>query len=134
MKRFLLTILILSIPVVVQAQTITSHSVRFYNTGASQPLQTNSLQSSAFTCGQTRATGATLNPTRIVYNDPANQVLDCVYNDPGTGPISSTPTGVNLEATLTNINSIGESPESNRAPFLKGNLPPAPGGLRLYKP
>ena len=135
MKKILLSfIFVLFYSASSESQTITSHNVRFYNASAAQPLQTTALQSSAFQCGQVRVVGNTLNPTRIAYNDPANQALDCVYNDSGTGPISSAPTGTNLEATLTNINSIGESPESNRAPFLKGNLPPAPGGLRLYKP
>jgi hypothetical protein len=120
-----------------QAQTITKWTLRVYNVGAPSPLSapTDFIIGTNLTCGvdPTTITVSGTNPMKAVFDDPAQAGKACVYTDPGTGPLLSTPFGGTFEATLTATNSAGTSPESApRVPFSHPGLtPPAPGGLRF---
>jgi hypothetical protein len=76
-----------------------------------------------------------VNPNKFIFDDPtstATPPLQCVWTDPGTGILSSSPFGGNYEGTLSATNLAGESLESARAPFTHpGNKPGAPTGVRV---
>lgn len=113
------------------AQGITSHTLRQYLVGAAQPVTTTVIPETAVTCNQTPPTGtSTLNPTKLVWDDPANAGKVCLYTDPGTGPLAATVYGA-LEGTLTNIAGTIEGVESNRAPFSRSPL--APTGFKAIR-
>lgn len=116
-----------------QAQPISKVTLAIYNAGASTPLTapTDILMANV-TCNQPPPTFTPGNPTKVTWTDPADATKVCLWADPGTGPLSSTPFGGTYEATLTATNSAGTSPESVRAPFTHPGLPPnAPAAVRV---
>ncbi len=120
------------------AQSITKWTERTYNVGAAQPLSApvDFVIGTNLACGVDPATvtATPTNPLKLVWDDPAAAGKACVYADPGTGPLLSTPFGGSFEVTLTATNSAGTSPESTRAPFTHPGLPPgAPTGLKTAK-
>lgn len=104
---------------------ITAHTYRQYLAGATTPVVAPFvIQQTAVTCNV--ALPAPLSAHSIYFADPDNAGKDCVWTDPGTGPLFAKVFG-NMEGTLTNIAGTLESPESARAPFAKPPL--APTGL-----
>jgi hypothetical protein len=118
------------------AQQISKWTIRTYNAGAPSPLSAPvDLLAANVTCNLDPASVTVgPNPSKASWDDPVNAGKACVWTDPGTGPLTSTPFGGNYEATLTATNSAGTSAESARAPFTHpGVVPPAVTGLRLGK-
>ncbi len=136
MKRFVIALSLILFASSAHAQSIVRWTIRIYNQGAPSPLTTPvDLLAANVTCNLDPATVISgPNPTKAVWDDPAAVGKVCVWTDPGTGPILSTPFGGTYEATLTATNSAGTSAESARAPFTHpGLVPPVVTGLRLGK-
>lgn len=137
MRTSLLFALLLLVAVPASAQPVQRWTLRVYNVGAPQPLSApTDLLASNVSCNVNPATiiAASLNPSRVVWDDVGALGKVCVWTDPGTGPLASTPFGGNYEATLTATNSVSTSPESTRAPFEHpGVAPLAPSGVLLAK-
>lgn len=117
-------------------QVISAYPLRIYNVGAASPLSTTDLQATAVVCNQAApTTTSTINPTKVLWDDPDNVGKVCIWTDPGTGPLASLPFGAtSYEATLSATNTAGTSPESNRAPFSHpGVSPGARTGLKVVK-
>jgi hypothetical protein len=136
MRRLLIMLAVVLMASTAFAQTISKWTMAVYNVGAAQPISapTDFVLGSNLACGIDPATVmvSAANPMKALWDDPAVTGKVCVYTDPGTGPLLSTPFGGSFEATLTASNSAGTSPESARAPFTRPGLPPsAPTGLRL---
>jgi hypothetical protein len=130
------TVLIVLCASSASAQTITKWTIRTYNQGAPSPLTAPvDLLAANVTCNIDPATLTVgPNPTKAAWDDILNVGKVCVWTDPGTGPLVSTPFGGTYEATLTATNSAGTSAESARAPFTHpGLVPPVVTGLRLGK-
>jgi len=130
---FVLACLLLAVPL--SAQTpITDYRVRYYAPGATQPLQQDDpFPASAAQCNQAPPTGTnTVNPTRVVWDDPAVAGRVCIYTPAAGGALVSFPLGA-YEGTLTAINSVGASGESARAPFSRAAAATAPSGLRFIR-
>jgi len=134
--------IVMTAAVPVRAQAVTGYTVRVYNQGAAQPVQApTQFQAADFTCNQDApagTAGGTLvtNPSKILFDDPANAGKVCIWTDPGTGVLFSLPFGTTVyEATITALNSAGESPESVRSnPFGRpGTVAPAPTGLKFTR-
>lgn len=137
-SRIVLTLACLLLPSLAQAQTITSWQLRIYNVGAPAPISApTDLLAANVVCNQAPppATASTVNPTRVVFDDPAVTGKVCQWTDAGTGPLASMPFGaLTYEATVTAVNVAGSSPESVRASFTRPGLPPGvPTGLRFAK-
>lgn len=137
MKRVLFCLVVLLVAASAHAQPITKWTLRVYNAGASTPLSAPAdLLAANVACNVDPATvvATSANPLRAAFDDPATAGKACVWTDPGTGPLQSTPFGGNFEATLTATNSAGTSAESARAPFTHpGVAPPVPTGVKLGK-
>lgn len=135
-RKPLLTLLLLLVPVLVQAQTVPTYQARYYQSGGTTPLpQTDSFLLTAATCNQISAPTVTssINPTTFVFDDPANVGKVCSYRVPATGGLFTLPTPGSYEGTLTVTDDAGTSPESNRSPFLRSNVRPAPTGYRIIR-
>jgi hypothetical protein len=130
-----LFVLLLAARVSAQPPAIDSYTLRTYNVGAPQPLQTFNFLVAATVCNQTPPppTSSTVNPTRAVWDDPANAGKVCIWTDAGGGPLFSAPTGASYEATLTAVNQGGESPETPRAPFARLAPPGGRTGFRVVR-
>lgn len=134
MGRWLIVGALTLLPVCVTAQTPTSYVLKIYNAGASSPVQTFTFQASATVCNQTPLTGTTtVNPNKVIWDDIANSGKDCVWTDPGTGPLFAVPTPGNYEGTLAASNTAGTSAESARSPFSRLALPTVPTGVGLVR-
>lgn len=119
-----------------QTQTITSYNFVVYDQGASQPVQQNAITS--WTCAQAPppANASNVNPTRIVWQDPADANFVCVADQ--TQFLLSIPLGQSgsrlLDGVLFALGPGGTSPGSNRAPFeRRAEAPVAPVGLRVVR-
>ena len=125
------------LPTATEAQSVTEYRLGIYIQGGLSPITSVSLPVSAFVCGQPKVavTGTQVNPSRMRMDDPTNAALDCVYVDPGTGPLLALPFNPTTiyEGTLRAANTAGVSVESARSnPFSRpGTIPPAPVGLRI---
>jgi len=116
-----------------QAQTIDSYELRYYNVGATQPFQVYPMSADTYLCNQTPIVSTiTANPTRVEWDDPTASGRVCIYTEVAGGPLLSLPVG-NYEATLVAINAFGRSPESNRAPFVLGSLPGVPTTFKVVR-
>lgn len=132
MRLWLLVCLIL-VPISAAAQTIDSYQAKYYNAGAPSPVQTESFPVSAASCNQAPPViTSTVNPSRVVWDDPANPGKVCIYSAAPSGPLFSIPVG-NYEGTLTAINAAGASAESARVPFSRLAVPPVPTGVRVNR-
>ena len=121
----------------VQAQTapITDYLVKYYAPGATAPLQsTDPFSATSVLCGQAApaSTASTVNPTRIVWDDPAIAGRVCIYAPASGATLLSFPVGA-YEGTLTGINVVGVGAESARAPFTRAVAAGAPAGLRFIR-
>ena len=132
LRRFVLGILLL-LPAPLSAQTISDYTVRYYLTGAAAPLQTQAFTASSVTCNlPPPPPTSVINPTRLLWDDPANAGQVCQYV-PGTGDVLlSFPAGA-YEGTLAASNAGGVSGESARAPFSRVNPPLVPVGFRVVR-
>jgi hypothetical protein len=128
--------LLLLLTALAQAQAITSYTLTIYSAGTATVIGTPTvLPITAFSCNQPQPTVTPpTNPTRVVLNDPVNAGMACIYQDPGTGPLSALPFGAAAyEGTLKATNSAATSGESARSlPFTHpGVAPPVPTGVRV---
>ena len=115
------------------AQTIDRWSLKIFNVGATAPLSTTDLLAANVVCNQAPPPpGPSINPTRVVFDDPLIAGRACIWTDTGTGPLFAVPFGGSYEASLTATNAAGTSGESIRASFTRPGLPPCvPLGFRL---
>jgi len=126
----LAVLLLLPSPAV--AQAITGYELRVYAPGAAMPQSTTPFPATAVQCNQPQVTTTnTTNPTRVVWTDPALSGRECIWTFGGGGVIPSLPSGA-YEGALLAINDAG-SAESARAPFVRLDVPAAPGGVRLLR-
>ena len=127
-----LALLLLASPVA--AQQIDSYVGKYYNVGATLPIQTTDpFQAAAAVCNQPPIVApVTVNPSRFVWTDPALPSRVCLYTVPATGTLVSLPVPGSYEGTLTAINAVG-SAESVRAPFSRLGTPAAPIGVQLVR-
>lgn len=133
-RKFLVVVGFVLMSSVVSAQSISKWTVRTYNAGAGTPLQSFDLLAANVVCNQAPISGSTVNPDKVVFDDPINAGKVCVWTDPGTGPLFAVPFGGSYEATLTATNSTGTSPESTRSPFTRpGFAPGVPTGLKTIR-
>jgi len=138
-KRLMLALgFVLVLAPAAHAQAITSYTYKIFNQGATAPFTTASLPATAVVCNTTpklTATGTTVNPTKVAWDDPANPTTaDCVYTDPGTGPLLSLPFGAQAyTSTVAAVNAVGPSADSASSnPFSRpGVVVNAPTGLRV---
>ena len=122
-----------------QAQVpIDGYRLNIYTgTGAAAPTTFLDFPIASIVCNQTppAVTTPPVNPSRALWDDPANAGKVCEWIDSGTGPLAAVPLGSSYEATLQAYNAAGRGPESNRAPFSRLAPPTAaPTGLRLRRP
>lgn len=137
----LLPLLLLSGVRPAQAQPVTSYTVNIFLQGAGLPLTTATLPASSFLCSQTPkvppATGSVANPGRFVVDDPAApSTADCIYVDPGTGPILALPFGTQVfTATIAATSTGGTSVATAGLNSFThpGASPSAPTGFRIIK-
>jgi hypothetical protein len=139
MKRFSVLCLVLMVISAsrVEAQ-ITSYRQDVFAAGVNpsvgSPVTSNTYQASAFTCNQVApAIPATLtNPTRILFDDPANAGRVCLATLSST-LLSALPNGLGYFSTLVAIDSTGlqslRSTPTNS--FNQQVLPPAPTNVKL---
>lgn len=117
------------------AQPVTGYTLRVYTAGTNTIVAGPTVVPVAsIQCNvdPTTIVANTVNPVKALWTDTVNAGKVCVYTDPGSGPLSTTPFGGNYEATATASNSAGESPESNRAPFTHpGVVPPVLTGFKV---
>lgn len=143
-RSHVLTLLLLSAALVrpassADAQSLTTvYQLRVYAEGASSPVTTYDIPIANVRCGQSKVAAPTTtvyNPIRARWDDELNPtVSDCVWDDPGTGPLLGLPlsTTIVYRARLVAIDPIGSSPESAPSnPFSRRGAPAAPTGLRL---
>lgn len=127
-------------PTSAAAQGLTGYQVRVYLSGATAPTTTYDIPLSAVVCGQQKQSvnGPVTNPTILLWDDPANPALDCLWIDQGNGPIFALPFSLTntYAARLVAVNLAGQSPESAPSnPFSRpGQVLGAPGNVRLYRP
>lgn len=118
MKRLVLVLICLCVYTSpVWAQPPTSYTL-VISTGTTV-VSTTTITAVNFLCNQTPPTGTTtVNPTRVVFNDPTNAGQACIFTDNGTtGPLSSLPFGAAVyTATLAATNTVGTSGPSLPSP------------------
>jgi len=141
MKTILFALALLVLPALAFAQAVDGYRLNIYPASTpptTTPTQTFDFLMSAITCNLAPPVvvpGVPVNPTRAIWDDPANAGRVCQWNDPGTGPLFAVPFGSSYEAGLQAFNAAGRGPESNRAPFSRLSAPTtAPAGLRLIRP
>lgn len=133
----ILVLAALSLASVATAQNapITDYLVKYYAPGAPAPLQsTDPFSATAVLCGQAAPASntSTVNPTRIVWDDPTTAGRVCIYAPAAGSTLLSFPVGA-YEATLTAINVVGPGAESARVPFSRAVVAAAPAGLRFIR-
>ncbi len=100
-----------------EAQTITGYVLKL-STQAGAAVSTTPLALSVVTCGVSPKapppTGSPTNPKKVIWDDPASPATaDCLYTDPGTGPLFALPFGATAYlAVIDATNSAGTSPDS----------------------
>lgn len=116
---------IASVAVAAQVPPITGIQVNYYTPGAAQPFQLETIAIASVVCNLAppSPTLTNVNPTRLVWDDPAHDGRVCVINETTTGGLLlSFPIG-DYEGTIQNMSDAGLSGESNRAPFQKTPVP-----------
>lgn len=124
--------LLAALAAAVSAQTapIDSYENRHYAAGAAAPTQTYTFPATATVCNQADpGSGVTVNPTRLIWDDPANPGRVCIHQFAAGSTLFSLPIG-NYEGTLIAVNQGGASGESPRAPFSRLGPPSVPSGVR----
>lgn len=129
----LLFFVVLAAPLHAQSAIPSSYQMNYYNQGAQQPFQSELFQAASVQCNQVVPTPGNSGVMVAYWDDPLFAGRVCVYSLGSGGPIYSFPTG-NYEAGLVAINSAGQSPESNHAPFvLVAIAPGARTNLRVIR-
>lgn len=136
-----LVAVVLALAIPAHAQAPTSYTLKISNQGAAAPFTSAVLPASGFTCGVTPKippfTTTSVNPSKVVIDDPAAPTTaDCIYTDPGTGPILSLPFGTQIyTSTISATYPAGPSPDSLVSnPFSRpGVVGSAPTGLRMSR-
>lgn len=104
------------------------YTLNVYVAGASVAQQSYPL--GTVTCNQDDpGPGSNINPTKILWDDPANAGKVCQFTG-DSATILSRPIG-NYEGALTLTTPGGVSAESSRIPFSVAARPAAPTGLRF---
>ncbi len=138
MKYLAPLLVALLMPSVAHAQAITGYVLKL-NTQAGAAVSTTPLSLTAVTCGVTPKapppTGSPTNPKKVIWDDPAAPTTaDCVYSDPGTGPLFALPFGATAYLAIVNAtNSAGTSPDSlpSNSFTRPGTVAPALTGIRV---
>lgn len=140
MTRLLLTFAIVFVLASPAAAQILGARLNIYNSGAgptATPITFFDFLNAATVCNQVPPAAVpspVVNPTRAIWDDPANAGRVCIWTDPGTGPLFSQPVGASYLAGLQFFDAAGRGPESNRVPFGRQALTTVvPTGLRLHK-
>lgn len=114
------------------AQAITAEVLTIYRQGQTTPATAPIVLPRAnIQCAQTTIAppgGTVANPLRAAWPDPADATRDCVYRDPGNGPLAmlAFDAAVVYEATLVFRNGAGDSAASPRSNlFTRPGVPPA---------
>ncbi len=121
------------------AQTIDSYEARWYNPGAVSPISTYAFDASNVSCGQPAPApdaSSTINPSTgatIVWDDPDSSGSVCTHAADPSSTLFALPIPGDYEAALIAINAVGQSGESNRAPFDMLNPPDAQTGTRVVR-
>lgn len=138
-RLLIVAVLGLALPAPARAQAVTAYTLGIYQQGATAPQTTTVLAAANFLCGQTPklvVSGTVTNPSHVVMDDPATPTTaDCVYTDPGTGPLLALPFGPTLyTAALFATNGAGSSAYSAMSnPFARpGVAPGSPTGVRIH--
>lgn len=140
MKTLFPFLIVLALAAPASAQALDGYRLNIYAANTpptSTPVQSFDFFTDAITCNlpPVTVTGVPVNPTRAIWDDPANAGRTCQWTDPGTGPLFSVPVGLSYEAALQTFNAAGRGPESNRTPFSRLAAPTtAPAGFRLIRP
>lgn len=140
MKQIVLALGFTLVAGVAAAQSPTSYTIKISNQGAPAPFTTAILPIASLTCGVTPKIPpiptTAVNPVKFVIDDPADVTKDCVYADPGNGPILALPFGPQVyTATLVANYPAGSSADSGVSnPFSHpGVVGPVPTGLRISR-
>jgi len=144
-RRDGLTVLLYAITVLaLAAGALTLHAqaptgyVLKLSTQAGAAVSTTPIPLSLVTCGitpKTTISGGVTNPKKVIWDDPASPAtLDCVYTDPGTGPLFALPFGATAYLAVVDVtNSAGTSPDSlpSNSFTRPGTVAPALTGVRV---
>ena len=143
-RRLTLALLLLSLPWRALAQTapLTGVLVNIYRQGSTAAaVAPVTIPIAAVFCDQpsTPASGASVNPTIMLWEDPAAPTRDCRWTDTGTGILSmlAADPAVIYQGTIALVNAVGTGPESARSNlFTRPGLAPAaaPARLRFVRP
>ena len=113
----------------------TGYDLQIYVPGAPSPQSVSPLALTDIVCNLAPPTGtSTVNPTRVLWDDPANVGKVCIWTPSVTAgsPLVLLPNG-SYEGTVTVTDAAGTSPPSNRASFSKAPVPAARTGVKLYR-
>ena len=120
-----------------EAQPVTSYTLKISNSGAPAPLSVTVLPATGFTCNQPPpATPTSVNAAFVLFDDQANAGKVCIYTDSGSGPLLALPFGSGIyTATLAATNSVATSGDSLASPpFTRPGVGAAvPTGVRVYR-
>lgn len=132
MRRGLILLLLLLVPTLASAQTITGQILRVYAEGSITPFSDTTITGQVCNLDPALMPPAAevQNPREAWWDDPVNANRVCRWTDTGAGPLLALPVGgQRYNATLRFVNPDGQSgPESPRSnPFWKPHpLPAAP--------
>jgi hypothetical protein len=115
------------------AQTVDSYLAKYFLPGAQLPIQTETFLATSTLCNQANPPSLnTVNPVKLVWDDPANAGKVCIFTDAANGPLHSLPIPGTYEGTLVAVNNVsGPSGDSNRAPFTSAAVIAAPANFRI---
>ena len=109
-------------------------TVGYYVRGATAPITSTLIAVAAAQCGQVKQVGfSTVDPTRVVWDDPNDGTKDCIFVD---AALVGTVIGYgDLDARMVARNLAGTSPVSNTAQFSRSDPrpPTVPTGLRVIR-
>lgn len=119
------------------AQAPTGYVLKL-STVAGAAVSTTPIALSAVTCGVTpkaTAPAGVTNPKKVVWDDPTQPTTaDCVYTDPGTGPLFALPFGATayraIVATVNDAGTAADSLPSNSFTH-PGTVAPVLTGIRV---
>ena len=109
-------------------------TVGYYVRGATAPMTSTLIPVAAAQCGQIKQVGfGTVDPTRVVWDDPTDGAKDCIFVD---AALVGTVIGYgDLDARMVARNLAGTSSVSNTAQFSRSDPrpPTVPTGLRVVR-
>jgi hypothetical protein len=131
--KALVALALVLLPSLAFAQAPDRYEFRLYSVGASAPTSSTQFPATEVVCNQAppAATVGTVNPTRAIWDDPANAGRVCVWV-PGGGVLVSLPIG-SYEGSIVPIDAAGVGAESNKAPFSRQPVQAARTGLRFTR-